>query len=1449
MQNNATKTKTGCVAFLLSCLTVFMWPLQILAESKPLENSSNNQVVLRVGLPSYNMVPYSYQHQTPSGNRVSEGLLISMLDEVSANAGFKYQIELYPTFSGVLSAFEKGELDLLVGVSSTKERQEYMTFSEPMFSIRRAVITQNLKINDLSELATANLALEKGFALNDLLPSLLPDSRITTLDSTQAAFTAIEDNRVDAYIGDALALSALLREQPKDSLTLSVLPDLPADHLHFAVKKGKHKLLSRINFALEDIKQSSLQSIYNQWLAPSQHSMLLDYGTLNLTQDEKNWLDKNPSIPVGTHSNWYPYDFTNEQQQHSGLSADVLNLISNVLGVSFESTTYLTPEAAEVAFNNGETMVLTNITPTTDKARYMDFTQAYSFEPWVLLSRSDRLGNFAPSGTEAIGMIEDSGGTTVLPSLCLTCQAVPYINHVSAFQALQKDEISFALASLHHAAPLLHQDYVGQFKITGTINEQNSAPLALAVNFRHPMLLSIINKAISALPANELERLENKWLTYEYQEGLSPREVAKWSVIIGLGIFIVIFVIVFWNRKMAAEIEQRKVAEQRAKAAEAHLQTLADNIDGVVLKHIQTNPKLALNIQFSFVSAGVTDIFGLSVDSVKEHPQHLFDLISKEDLPHFETSMLEAIKSGHWESEQQVQLASGEVKWVKFNSQISNSKAIEWNTVITDITLLKKQQQALDNARQKAESATAAKSQFLATISHEVRTPISGILGLLELMQEHQLSEELLNLHGGLNQSARNLLHIVNDVLDYSKIEAGKLELNPTEIELGKVLARIVQPQSIHAQQKGLAFHYWQDPNLAQWLFADDIRLHQILNNFLNNAIKFTEHGTISLHVDVIEKNEHQQRISLTVSDTGIGIPKDRQQSLFQPFEQADKTTSRRFGGTGLGLSIALKLIEQMNGTIELSSEEGKGSHFTVTVTLPTCTPEQAVNNALALPQTLLCTSDVENTIELGVGNHSHEVYVVGYVLQQEELCRYLKHFGLEPKVLHINQKHLLKEMVVKHQPKHIFVAMSVWQQLAITDAWIQQHTSSTRFTVINQNPMLSPEPLGNSWCLSVNPLLPDNLVHVLTKPVSHDNLISPVDSEAKAPIAEETREQAENNGRLILVAEDHPINQQVIAKQLENIGVHADIVDNGVLALNALKDKRYGLLLTDCHMPEMDGYTLASSIRQIEQRKEELNQETQRLPIVALTANAVQGEDANCYAHGMDDFLVKPVSIKQMKLTIEKWLPAINDSVPTPEYDISDSEKPDSHSQDTSSSSDSLPADQEANEFSMLFQDIEQSFAEVEISNPSEPSQEVTPASPQDSFNLTNNQVIDYAALYDLFEDHDVVMTLLDEFAASFIEDNERIKTYWASKEYKELKTTAHRLKGAAKMVACDRIASPLAIIEARANDLVTEDTDLEQVESKIEASIEEVNSTFERFTEEINQLRQTKEKAYSYE
>jgi signal transduction histidine kinase/ABC-type amino acid transport substrate-binding protein/CheY-like chemotaxis protein len=1451
------------------CLLIFLWSTLSYAsiQDNKFTPSQIDRPELIVGLPEYALIPYSYQHQTTSGHMITEGLLISMLEQVSNQAGFRYKIELYPTFSDVLNAFQQGELDLLVGVSATPERQNYMAFSEPMFSIRRAVITQQNSIGELSDLSGANLAIEKGFALNDLLPRLLPQSQVTTLDNTQAAFRAIAEGSVDGYIGDALALSTLLKNSPKDSLVLSILPDLPADHLHFAVKKGKHKLLSRINFALEDIKSHSVQAIYNQWLTPAQHGMLLEYGALNLTQDEKNWLGKNPKITVGVNANWAPYDFLTGQQ-HTGLSADVLGLIGNILGVTFTPVAYSSEEAKQTAFEKGDLMVLTGATPSAEARRTMDFSQPYSHEPWVLLSRAEQLSNFAPNGRESVAIIEHTGGASILSALCLTCRPIPFINHVSAFQSLQKEQTDYVLASLHHAAPLLHKDYVGQFKVSGVISEQNSAPLTLAVNFRHPMLLSILNKAIDALPPQELDRLEGKWLNYEYQEGLSPREVAKWSAILGTAILCIILGIVLWNRKMAAEIEQRKIAENRAKKAEAHLQTLADNINGVVLQHTHQDAKSPLDIHVNFVSAGVRDMFSLSPDAVKQSPICLFELIAPGKLDQLEQEMRDAIKVGRWESEHLLANKHSEEKWVRFNSHISatrhhqkplrsskmrirakdNKPLLEWNTVVTDITELKKQQQALDYARQKAESATAAKSQFLATISHEVRTPISGILGLLELMQEHNLNDELLNLHAGIHQSARNLLHIVNDVLDYSKIEAGKLEITPTEIELGKVLARIVQPQSIHAQQKGLAFHYWQDPRLVKTLVADDIRLHQILNNFLNNAIKFTEHGVISLGLDVLETTSTKQTLSLTVSDTGIGIPKEKQHTLFQPFEQVDKTTSRRFGGTGLGLSIALKLIEQMNGELKLHSEEGKGSQFTLVLSFPIVANKHHLTTpALALPESTVEISE-ENT---QVNSYSNDVLIVGYFIQQEELCRYVKHLGLEPKVMNISQKSLLQDSVINDQPKHIFVAMSVWQQLAITDAWIEAHAPGTRFTVINQSPMLSPEPLGKCWCLSVNPLMPDNLVHVLTKPVSHEPLLQKHESEASHHIPKESREQAELNGRLILVAEDHPINQQVISKQLEKIGVHADIVDDGQQALDALKSTRYGLLLTDCHMPAMDGYTLSATIRKIEQQcdeqqrlcgsEQELSHSLPeagvtfiaprmeiiqtgcssspttteiRLPIVALTANAVQGEDSHCYEYGMDDFLVKPVSIKQLKLTIEKWLPPISSTLLNPEVELSKTADNDSHS------------------FSDLFSSIELSMEQAATSedNPDKPI-----VAEQASSKPEQLQFINHQELKELFGDRQIIDNLLREFNQTLAADSKLLRQLWKENQYKPLRTTAHRMKGAAQMVTCDAIARPLAELEQISEEMIEEREFSIDVQTKVEHLIDKILELSESFEKEL--------------
>ncbi|PSU32379.1 ATP-binding protein [Photobacterium lutimaris] len=1364
-------------------------------EEKPL---------VRVGFPGFNLPPYIYldpaiaQHITATGYQAEpdsySGLLMDVLKQVSRLAEFNYQVVLYPTFEDVTNAFKAGELDLLAGVTATSSRHVFMSFSEPIFSLRRGVVTLNKPINHYQELDSEIIAIEQGFALQELLPSILPWAQLRSVPDSAIALTSILEKDAKGYIGDAVVLSNLIKQIEDSQLILSILPDLPTNHLHFATQKGKHRLLNRINFALQDLRESSIKAIYNQWLTPDQRNMFTQYGHLNLNQEERHWLNANPTISIGVHRDWAPYDFISEQAHHSGLTADLLKIIANELGVTFEVISKSSYADLREDFANGDIMMLSALAQNPEDAMQMHFTAPYVNEPWVLFGNADSvLSQQLNRSNSDTGIISGTAGESLLPILCQGCEAKSFPDQQSAFQALQNETIDQVLTSLHHASPLLQSDYIGQFRMQGQIQQENLLPLRFAVNYRHPILLNIINKALAAIPAKEYARLEHQWLTFAYQEGLAPLEVAKWAGLLSTLGIVVIVSIIGWNRKMAKEILQRKAAERRAKKAEQRLQHLADNLDGIVLQHIQPNPAKPLQFQFTFVSASIRDLLHVSASQLFQAPQVLLDKMAIENIKELEQSMLNACQQGHWDHEQAIDTPDSAPMWVQFKSRITphETHGFYWNTVITDISLLKQQQLALDSARQRAESATEAKSQFLATISHEVRTPISGILGLLELMADQPLNEETKSLHGSLTQSARNMLHIVNDVLDFSKIEAGKLELSPAEVELGIVLARIIQPQSIHAQQKSLAFHYWQDPKLAHSHFLDDIRLQQVLNNFLNNAIKFTQQGTISLAVDTIETHQestgqHSQTVRFSVKDTGIGISREKQQTLFQPFAQADQSTSRQFGGTGLGLAIARKLVEQMNGTVSLDSEEGKGSTFSVTLPLPVIPHPH-----IALPQP----------------GKNQTAGVFGYFLQREELCLYLENLGVKPSLATLDNPSTVCERIGHSQPDFAFLTLSLWQQLVRPETWFAQHAPATRVIIINQNPMLSPEPLGEHWCLSVNPLFPDNLRHVMTQRVTP--LAQPPEDTADGGVIAETREHAEQTGRLILVAEDHPINQQVIAKQLQKIGVVADIVDNGIEALQALEQHRYGLLLSDCHMPEMDGYTLAATIRQKEQHGRDLytqfeqydeNAEDamkrlastvgmaiahsslkQGLPIIALTANAIQGEDARCFSTGMSDFVVKPVSIEQLTKLIDKWLPPKCEPTPAPDADIL------------------------ADDFGALFGGI---TAALEVEHPDIAvegvnAQSVDGDNPSSPFKADqkNSGLLDINKLIEMFDDKTLAEQLIAEFKATHQRDMVLLESALTAKDQPLAADIAHRMKGASKMLACEALAEPLADIERHAN------------------------------------------------
>jgi two-component system, sensor histidine kinase and response regulator len=536
---------------------------------------------------------------------------------------------------------------------------------------------------------------------------------------------------------------------------------------------------------------------------------------------------------------------------------------------------------------------------------------------------------------------------------------------------------------------------------------------------------------------------------------------------------------------------------------------------------------------------------------------------------------------------------------VKFPLKDAEGAVYAVVTMTTDITERKR-------ALEEAVEASRSKSEFLANMSHEIRTPLNGVIGMTDLLLQTELSDEQRSYAQTAASSGVALLGVIDDILDFSKIEAGKLELDAHDFDLREAVEDTTEMLAPQAHGKGLELTVFVAADVPAMVRGDRGRVRQVVTNLLSNAVKFTHRGEVAVRVEQLERDEAGAKLRFEVSDTGIGIPQNKLETLFESFAQADTSTTRRYGGTGLGLAISRQLVQLMGGEIHAESGAGRGSRFCFVVTLPVA--EDARPAPAPAPAAELKVLAVDDTatnreiVDAYLRSGGHECTAVGSGADALAVLQAAADAGAPYDVVVLDGQ---------------MPGMDGFElAAAILDA---PELSATRLI------MLASTGDHRARAREVG------IATYLTKPVRRERLL-----DAVADASREESDAPAAPGRVtelrVLIAEDNEVNQLVIEKMLTKRGVEVDIANDGVEALAKLATGSYAAVFMDCQMPNLDGYSTTARIREGESAGE-------RLPVIAMTAHAMKGDRERCLEAGMDDYLAKPLRPEALDEVLERWL------------------------------------------------------------------------------------------------------------------------------------------------------------------------------------------------------------------
>ena len=1143
---------------------------------------------------------------------IPKGFAVDFMDLISSKAGLEVEYITGPTWKEFVEVFKRGEVDVLLGVVRTPEREKYMLFSQSFATNPNAILSKlDMQYKNLEELEGKIISVPKEFFQEELLRKEHPEIQLHLTNDPLESIKAVIYDDADATIGRLATLNYLMRINFISGVTVSGEVDFEEENfeeLHLTTQPENKELLSILNKGIASMTLEERNILINKWLAPAREDVL------ELTEEEKKWLKENKELSLGILRGWPPFSFLNSEGEFSGAISEYIKIINEKLEIDMVPKKDLSWNQMLEEARKGRIDVVAGIARTEERENFLLFTKPYLELPIVIATRDD-----SPMVTD-IGSLEGKKIAVVEGNIVQHYMERDYPEH----QLILYDEASKALKAVADGKAFAAVDSIisinysskkmGLDNIVVVSTTPYVVELSMGVSKRYPELVPILDKILYSFTEDEKHLIETKWTEMTIEKEVDWVLIWKIATLAVLILGSIFTSIIIWNRKLVSEIKKRKEAERKIIENMETTNKIIDN-SPVPMAVVDISSERIMRANEAMVEFNL-----LSTEELSKHK--LRDIyVAKENNRSEITKELQVEKGVENYEVQVKRIGTGEKRWTLFSSHLL--KYMEREALIftiIDIEDIKRIHSELEEAKEKAEDATKAKSEFLANMSHEIRTPMNAILGLNDLLKKTEMSGKQRDYVDKVGRSATNLLGIINDILDFSKIESGKMDIEYTSFNLDTVLEGLSNISGFKSAEKGIEFVIERDSLIPDYLVGDPLRLGQILLNLTNNAIKFTDKGEVLLKVSSKKIDDEEVELKFEVKDTGIGLTEEQRKKLFTAFTQADASTTRKYGGTGLGLSISKHLVNLMGGEIGVESVYGEGSNFFFVITLKVGEGIERQSVTKELKGLRVMVVDDNESARRVMDNYLTDFSFETILVSSGEEAVY----EFESSV----SKGDRVDLILMDLRMDGMDGIETWKLIRERAGKEEAPPKIIMVTAYGREDI-------------VERAKKEGIEAILMKPVSQsvlfDNILEIFGVEGRSYTHRKTGGEypegfEEIRGARILVVEDNLINQDVIRALLEDEGFYVHLEENGRKTIETLESgDEFDVVLMDLQMPILDGYETTSELRKKKKYRD--------LPIIALSADAMSGTRKKVEEAGMNGYVTKPIDKTLLFETLVKFI------------------------------------------------------------------------------------------------------------------------------------------------------------------------------------------------------------------